>query len=104
VPSFIDILITCGEEISLRNFIEGETYNNKMVLYRYFFYNFLVASALPDILTLSKSASKHHYIHRSIFNTLEHICIQFGQNKMINTEVESLFMDDLLREQGLTDQ
>jgi hypothetical protein len=61
---------------------------SKSCIYRYFFYNFLISAALPDIILLTRN-DNHHYklLHHEIFRALAHILVEM-QDKQLNDTLD----------------
>jgi hypothetical protein len=68
---------------------------NKILLQRYFFYNFMISAALTEFLALSKSIGLYPDMHESIFGTLSHLMSQLS-SKPLNDSLDEAIINDVI--------
>ncbi len=68
---------------------------NKILLQRYFFYNFLVSASLTELLVLSKSIGIYQDMHDSIYATLSHLICQLS-SKPLNDTLDEAVINDVI--------
>lgn len=93
VAQLVDLIILASQSLVNISIQPENPSLSKSCIYRYFFFNFLISAALPDILLLTRADSQSHRIlHQEILKTLAHILHQVSDkrvNELIDQEILS---------------
>lgn len=76
---------------------------NKILLQRYFFFNFLVSASLTEFLALSKSIGLYQDMHESIYTTLSHLVCQLS-SKPLNDSLDEAVINDVIEQSAKVDR
>lgn len=76
---------------------------NKILLQRYFFYNFMISAALTEFIALSKSIGLYPDMHESIFSTLSHLMCQLS-TKSLNDSLDEAIINDVINSSANMDR
>lgn len=103
VASLVDLIIQGSKQMSTLKFDREKPEECKSQVYRYFFFNFTISAALPDILGLVRNDShQHKVLHHEIFKALTNMLNELHDktfNDIIDEEIiqENIKVQDQLQ-------
>jgi hypothetical protein len=80
--------------------------DNKTLMHRYFFYNFLISAGFQDLLILAGTMSHLNPIFTlsdfrcQLFLTLNTVVCQIARSKQLNDQVDAAIIGDFIMEQS----
>jgi hypothetical protein len=97
MSNFAEIILRSSLQLQSTKMSDNPEFlsENKTLLHRYFFYNFLVSAGLMDIFALSRTIGIYSDMHETIYNTLSHMTLQLSQRPLNDTLDEAIITDVL---------